>query len=244
MVTRKAILIGINGGYRGLSILKGVKIDLKNYRAFLRSKLGGQWMDSEIEILEDPDSKSLTEIISNLQSDYTFIVFIGHGSIKSYTSTDKVCLKDNDVEIGKLVSPSKKQTIIIDASFRTVELKSERISEHFSFESIDENYYKDTREDFDNAIVDLPNGVLLVFSTLPDVERGDDISKGSCFSYSLLKAGENWQCEGNGILTIDNAVAVAEKIMKKTFQTNQRPEMAGQTRRLTFPPFAISKQLR
>lgn len=242
MVTRKAIIIGSPGGYRSLHTLKGVKKDLENYKSFLKSKAGGEWSDNEIEVLDDPDHNHLLKEINGSLADYTFIVFSGHGYINTYTSEDTVCLKDIDLSIGKLVSPSNKQTIVIDACRQhhapTQEALTEELRAAFSAE-IGE---RSTREIFDKAITETPTGILLVFGTQAKATAGDDENKGGYFNYSFLRAGRDWWKNGNGVLKLDKAVEKAAQIMKTIFLTNQKPEMAGQIRRITFPPFAIANR--
>ena len=242
MVTRKAILIGNSGGYRNLSLLKGVEKDLDNYYSFLLSKVGGEWLPEEIRILKDVNSIELIDVISHSVADYTFVVFCGHGTISTYTATDTISLVDIDLQIGKLVNPSKKQTIVIDAcgranipnGIKTNVLNSIKLEQK-------EKKEISTRIAFDEAIIKNSKGLILLFSGFPNDVSGDGEVCGGYFSYSLIKAGLDWgnkEKQGN-ILTLDNAVDNAKIILNTSFTTKQRPEMSGQIRRLTFPPFAV-----
>ena len=243
MVTRKAILIGNSGGYRNLDYLKGVNIDLANYRNFLTSKAGGQWLNHEITTLVDPDESTVLNEIQQSKADYSFITFSGHGFVNSYTNSDYICLKDKELSIGKLVTPSGKQTIVIDACrefFTHIPedlVKTFTLNESLQFEGIN------TRELFDEAILTMPLGVLVIYSTQPNEGAGDDDYKGGHFTYSFIQAGRNWwnTAGSKGILRINTAVVEGEKIMKSTFVTTQTPAMGGQVRRITFPPFAFGK---
>ncbi len=242
MIKRKAIIIGNSGGYRNLDFLSGVSVDLENYHNFLTSKAGGEWHPNEISILKDPTSSDVIKAIQESESDYTFIVFSGHGFISTYNVEDYVCLKDVDLSIGKLVSPSKKQTIVIDACREFHPHKPDFLMEEkYSNFSGDEE--RSTRALFDEAIIKTPEGIILVFSTQSNGTSGDNEFLGGVFSYSFIKAGERWweDEKTKGVLTLNVAVEKSKLIIKETFITNQTPEMAGQIRRLTFPPFAISK---
>lgn len=243
MVTRKALLIGNSGGYRNLDFLKGVAVDLDNYRNFLTSKVGGQWYSSEITTLVDPDETTVLKAVQQCTADYSFITFSGHGFINSYTSTDYVCLKDKDLSIGKLVSPAAKQTIVIDACREVFTHIPEDIRKTFSLNESLQYQGVDTRVQFDDAIQAMPAGVLVVYSTQPNESAGDDDYKGGHFTYSFLEAGRKWWAAPNsqGILRINTAVVDGEKILKSTFITTQTPAMGGQVRRITFPPFAFGK---
>jgi hypothetical protein len=243
MVTRRALLIGNSGGYRNLHLLNGVKIDLDNYRNFLTSKAGGQWYNHEITTLVDPDENTVLKAVQQSNADYSFIAFSGHGFINSYTASDYVCLKDKDLSTGKLVSPSAKQTIVIDACREIITEVPEDLTKVFSLNESRQFEGINTRELFDEAIQSMPSGVLVVYSTQPNESAGDDDYKGGHFTYSFIQAGRNWWNAPNnkGILRIDIAVTEAEKIMKSKFITTQSPAMGGQVRRLTFPPFAFGK---
>jgi hypothetical protein len=242
MVTRAAILIGNSGGYRNLEHLKSVELDLQNYVNFLLSKAGGEWNQNEITVLYDPSSNELKQVIRKSNSDYCFIVFSGHGYISSYSKEDTICLKDIDLSIEELVTNSHKQTIIID-SCREMEKESDKkLYAELQTETRMFSEGINTRILFDNAIESMPNGILLVFATQANNTAGAFSNLGGYFSYSLIKSGKDWWNNNyKGILRIDKAVEEAEKIMKLKFITNQSPAMAGQVRRLTFPPFAIGK---
>ena len=243
MTSRKAILIGNSGGYRNLKHLKGVRIDLENYRNYLKSKAGGQWHENEITILHDADSSTILNEIKNISADYTFTTCSGHGFINTYSSSDHVCLSDIDLQIGKLAYKSVKQTIIIDACREVITHTPEDLTKAFVLESKTQAEGKDTRELFDMEIEKMPKGILVVFSTQANEAAGDDDSKGGHFTYSFLKSGRDWwnNLNNRGTFRIDSAITEAEKIMKATFLTNQNPALGGQSRRLTFPPLAFSK---
>lgn len=240
MVTRTAILIGCSGGYRGLSFLPGVSIDLENYSNFLKSKAGGQWKEEEIIILRDPIVTELEQKIGKSNPDYSFVVYSGHGIINTYDSEDIICLKDSDASIQELVTKSHKQVIVIDAARRSespvnlnksVDLKITKQADGI-----------DTRNIFDESIAGMPNGILLMFSAQVGQLSGDDKNLGGYFSYSLIKSGFDWWNNNNkGIMRINTAVDEASRIMKSVFSSVQKPEMAGQSRRITYPPFAIGK---
>jgi hypothetical protein len=241
MVTRKAFLIGCAGGYRDLSFLKGVNLDLKNYSDFLTSKSGGEWRYDEICTLVDPTSEILESKIVNSDADYTFVVYSGHGYINSYTSDDTICLKDKDVSISSLVSLSKKQTIIIDAC-REYYQPNLLLEQELKLSTlIDDRLKESTRAIFDEAIIKNPEGILLLFAAQPNQTAGDNELLGGVFSYSLLKIGKEFKAaSSNRILTLDKALDGAKVYIKNKFNSNQTPTFAGQSRRLTFPPFAAS----
>jgi hypothetical protein len=79
---RKALLIGNSNG------LPGVKLDISNFKIFLKSDVGGQWYDDEIVIKMNPTKSDLDATINHLKSeknDFMFVIFSGHGAYEKNT---------------------------------------------------------------------------------------------------------------------------------------------------------------
>ena len=73
---KRILLVGNNDG------LPGVKIDLRNFKRFFTSNIGGYWYQSEIIELLNPTRLALLTTINNLKRlnlDYCIVVFSGHG---------------------------------------------------------------------------------------------------------------------------------------------------------------------
>lgn len=107
---RKAIIIE-SSNIKGESYLPGAAVDALNWKDFLRSDLGGNWLDSEIESHSNPMGVTIQRILRAAASgDYTFVVFSGHGSEGS------VCLNDYEhyFPIASLTPLSTKGTLILD----------------------------------------------------------------------------------------------------------------------------------
>jgi len=243
-MTRKAIIICSPGGKRGLEFFRGVSLNTDNYSHFLSSKAGGQWKDEEILLLRDPDSEIVINSLENCKADYCFISFSGCGVITSFAKSDYLCLKDIDFPIAGLKSKSEKQTIIVDVCSQTKKRLTSLNIETVSANACRLIEGRQTRDIFDDAISKTPKGIIFIYSKGPTEIAGFDVNIGGHFTYSLLKAGLNWwENSGNeGILRLDSAVQKATSILNETFHTTQEPIMGGQIRRLTFPPFAVSKQ--
>ncbi len=86
---RKAILVyPEDNGF--ISPLKGPINDVKNWKEYLNSPLGGSWSDSEIKILPTSNSAVLHHYLAEGikdECDYIFFVFSGHGGFD--TSIDE-----------------------------------------------------------------------------------------------------------------------------------------------------------
>ncbi|WP_157795184.1 caspase family protein [Leptospira noguchii] len=73
---RRALLFGNTYG------LSGVKKDLENFSNFLQSDIGGGWLQSEIDNVEDISKSNLNAKLTSLKNmnpDLLFILFSGHG---------------------------------------------------------------------------------------------------------------------------------------------------------------------
>jgi len=109
---RKAILIE-SSNVNGLDDLPGARVDIENWKSFLKSDLGGAWEDSEIVALHKPVSQNVSDHLKVDSDSYCFVAFSGHGSDGS------VALNDHWVNDGypieSLKPKSNKGTVIIDS---------------------------------------------------------------------------------------------------------------------------------
>ena len=76
---RRAILISDNGDVD--NDISATKEDVKNYRDFLMSGIGGAWENSEIEPYHNPDYNTIKKL-SNYENDYTITMVSSHGGVK------------------------------------------------------------------------------------------------------------------------------------------------------------------
>ena len=239
MVTRKAILIELSGGCRNFEYINEPSINIGNYHVFLTSYAGGAWHEKEIIRLNNPTADDLFNAMALTDVDYLFVIVNGYGHVNSYDQEDYVSLKDKDVSIEELIGKSKRQTIILDIH-RQIALTTKVAIETISFTNSEG---KSTRRVFDNEVSNIPEGILLVFSASAGEQVYGNEKNGNCFSYSLLKsAKECWDSSDNQKnLRIDVALELSKTFMHTFWGIDQNPIMAGQVRRLTFPPFALSK---
>lgn len=110
---RKAILIE-SSKVKDHHDLPGARVDVANWRNFLKSDLGGAWEDAEIVILSHPTSTDVHNELSTDGYDYTFVAYSGHGH------DGAVFLNDHWVNQGgyatsNLRPKTKKGTLIIDS---------------------------------------------------------------------------------------------------------------------------------
>src|ERR1700681_4568547 len=112
-VNRLAILIGAPGNNK--NYLRGVPVDLNNFRNFLLSPNGGRWFPDEIISLPRAKVSDVVSIIHTISVDYLFVFFSGHGYTEAYSNKRMLCLQDHNVEDLFLLNRSPRQLIVIDA---------------------------------------------------------------------------------------------------------------------------------
>lgn len=109
---RKAILIE-SSNVSGHTDLPGARVDIENWNDFLKSKLGGDWDDSEIVILRKPASSDVDAQL-NVEADcYCFVAYSGHGSDGSVLLNEH--WEKTGYSTSKLKPRSSKGTLIIDS---------------------------------------------------------------------------------------------------------------------------------
>lgn len=107
---RKAIIIE-SSRIQGESYLPGAVVDASNWKDFLKSDLGGNWLDGEIEPHSNPMGITIRRLIREAASgDYTFVVFSGHGAEGTVALNDS----ERKFPIADLMPTSTKGTLILD----------------------------------------------------------------------------------------------------------------------------------
>jgi hypothetical protein len=127
---RQAIIIGNNTGKDAPKFLKGVNLDLANYKNYLISQGGGSWTDLfEIQILHNKTRTEILHAIRNCNTDYAFVVFTGHGYYKTNDNQTYVCVADGEISEDELrVRSAAKQSLILDCCREKVTIQSAKQS--------------------------------------------------------------------------------------------------------------------
>ncbi len=237
LVTRKALIIAAPG--KGKYFLEGVLADVNNYKSFLKSGIGGNWFDHEIEQLINPKANDLQIKLNNTNTDYSFIVFAGHGGYKREDGKDYLEINDDEFfEALRLRTNSKRQTIIVD-SCRTQMALLNSMGKSLTLESGGDSAQK--RSLFDAHLMKCEEGIIRIFSTSKDQAAEED-KDGGLFSSSLIKVSTDWanaRNSGDNILDIKDAFDLACIKMEDVTHI-QKPEI-NPGRRNYFFPFAIHK---
>jgi hypothetical protein len=116
---RRAILIE-SSNVAGQTELPGARIDVRKWREFLKSDLGGAWTDDEITTLNKPWPSQVQTALTLGPDCYCFVAFSGHGC------DGAVVLHDHYQEfpISSLKPKTNRAAIVIDACRGPAELVS------------------------------------------------------------------------------------------------------------------------
>lgn len=189
-ILKRAYLIGAPGGpVNHTKELTGVGKDLRRVKRFLKSKSGGQWLDSEIIVLSWAEFSLIRHQLANTHADYRLIYFSGHGFYKD--GRNHLMFQDGWVLDTDLIHPFiEKQEILCDSCRTFVDLG--RISgitprdewKNFKGDDLEVHHL------FNDWVTDSPNGVQ-IFHAVPPGIAALDTPDGGMFTNSLLDAAEN-----------------------------------------------------
>jgi hypothetical protein len=220
---RKAILIGNTNG------LQGVQVDLNNYKKFLKSEIGGAWLDSEILTLKNPSLTILNMHILNIKMnerpDFVFLVYTGHGGYIRKATVFEINEKHETIEESKLWNIAKRQISISDCC-RGID--TDELSESVKlFSDGGKIGQSQARLIYDKRIMESEEQQARFYSCSigePSIDTG--LSGGGLYTKNLLKAIKETKFEK--YLTINDAHEVATRTTKKealeTEQHNQTPD--------------------
>jgi hypothetical protein len=234
---RKALIIYCDNTPSGKLI--GPALDNKNYTDYLKSSLGGNWLDNEILSLPNPTIQQVTQTINTQLKgvDYTFIVFTGHGYINlDDNEIQYLEVSNGDIPIMNLITDSKRQTLIIDSCrgrySKISEKKSMRFDEYLNFKGSINN----TRLIFENAVMNADEGLTILFAASKN-QTALDTSKGGAYLFSLIEVAQNWGISNQfkSTLFINEAHHLAIKYLNENFPTIQMPTMNGEKRNNSYP---------
>ncbi|MDR3492161.1 MAG: caspase family protein [Gammaproteobacteria bacterium] len=248
MTTRRALLISNPGKEGAENFCKGVFVDIKKYKQFLTSPLGGAWLSSEIVHLDKPTSTQVDAEVYKLGSfGYTFILFTGHGYFSNQTTMLE--LKENEnYDSLNLRKFTTKRTILLDCCRKVV--RPERIFKvamDSAVESLNKRSLTTTecRKYFDKEIENCPDGNIVCYSCVKDEVSGDDGGNGGFYVSSLLEATNNWFKKNDVDLTKDYAkysIAKAHdaaiSLVARLSGDKQHPEIT-KARSAPYFPFAV-----
>lgn len=216
-------------------------MDVYNYKTFLTSPVGGSWLPSEIQVLYNPSSSRITQVVNAAKADYVFTAYSGHGGTDR--KTGKEFLQINGTEAVWLThltaAGSKRQLALIDACSTVLDsgLSGFAGPEPITFAS---HLTSDkARRMFDSRVSSSEHGWTVVHSASPG-QASIDTEEGGFFSRSLLQSVSNWgkKYEANSILPVPVAYQHSYNYLKKIFKAEQTPRIWHSKSSPSFP-FAL-----
>lgn len=238
---RKAIIVAspLTRGQRGF--LPGVEMDVENYKSFLTSPVGGSWSFNEIQVLWNPTSTKITQVMNAAKADYVFTAYSGHGGHDKRTGKEFLQINGSEaVWLTHLTANgSKRQLAVIDAcsTYMDSGISGFEGPAPITFTS---NLSSDrARKIFDYRVSSSENGWTVIHSASPG-QASIDTEEGGFFSRSLLQSVSNWgkKYEANSILPVPIAYQHSFHYLKKVFRAEQTPRIWHSESKPVFP-FAL-----
>lgn len=215
--------------------LSGPSQDNLKFREVLESNLGGGWFSDEIYSLPNPTREEIDRGINEfcINSDYTFIIFSGHGFTNQQRHEQYIEIKDCEIPISDLKTNAKRQTIIIDSCRGYAEV-SESLSDEF-FMNLKHTY--NTRELFELEVMKCEEGITCLYSASVNQSSADS-EEGGIYILSLIKSIKHWNMHYRNSLKFDlkSCHELAVQFLKQDFKLSiQEPQIIPEKRRNYFP---------
>ena len=218
---RRAILISDNGGVE--DNISATKEDVKNYRDFLMSNIGGAWTNSEIETHRNPNYNIINDL-RNYEYDYTITMVSSHGGVKKENGKLYLYLNNRLYDCVHFVNKSKRQLMIFDCC-RTYLEEEQYDYKQFSQESVYTNFATIShRFKYNSYIETCGEAIIILYSCKVNQASRLDEELGSFFINSLISAAK-YKSQSSGIVTVKEALELSKEYIKQ-YPTNQIPEIS------------------
>lgn len=258
MVRRMALLISSgNLNVPGYEHLPGTAMDVKNWRDYLMSPLGGEWIDrDEIQCFYEPDLETIRAFLQAYKDDYVLMLFSGHGGeapIGRGGALERiVCLNRNELSVpAREICPLNLGTAIFDccrtsdedtASIEKLGFANDRM---IAVNESRLNYFtqlrnRNLRNVFQRALETDPRGVVQMCACSSNEtakERHERGMNGGVYSTLLIKGAQLWNRTSSPepVYYTDDAHAFAKRMIPR-YASGQHPEYIPQDRH---HPFAV-----
>lgn len=262
---RRALIFGNMGvkGDEGSEYIEGVNIDLNNFYKFIRSDVGGAWMQSEIMSF-CPNEINKTQLLECIRAqghvDYWLIFFSGHGS-SDQNGVDFLEVKPEALDddwlcyIHEIVEAvgSTRMTLITDAcrSYYPINESAEKskiryFSDGGHIPTLDRLRY---REIYNNALKELPSPSYYIAQSCTSLESSNDSGEyGGEYISALIENAKGLAKVARvrkvmkhdtmpAVISLSSAHdAAVPAVVQKTFNA-QHPTFRGPKSKR--PPFAV-----
>jgi len=233
---RIALIIGSSGSPD--EFLPGVEVDVRSYRNFLLSPVGGQWYQNEIITLLDEDILIVRDAIAkirNYRPDFAFVVFAGHGYYFTRNTQRVLMVGSDELYENELRKLAPRELLIIDTC---AGMEKEIYKEEAMVEGLIKTAkFIDYRKIYEEAIKRCLPQEIILYGSSPG-EYSADTPRGGLFSKTLLEvAYNNNKFE---ILTALVAWKLAAEKVKKLSDGRQNPDYFATVRFGKKLPFSLS----
>lgn len=222
-MNRRVLIIG--SPQRGENHLVGVKEDVRNFKRYIQSSIGGVYTENEVQYFEHPTSQQVRHYLSKCeQLDILIIYFSGHGF--RYSNSDWICLNENESLSVKtfMKSSAKRRLILIDACRTPIDTREygdviSGIGYHFSTD-----FPEHSKRLYCEYVDKSPTGTALIFSTAENMPALDS-ENGGVYTKSLMTVLHNWpNTQNEKVITIGQAFRQSLPIAKG-YEPSQQPRL-------------------
>jgi len=233
-IRRRAILIEHPGPKE--RSLPGVGHDLRNISGFLQTPRGGGWLPREIIVLNSPMKAQVLAAIQEVEADYLFVYFAGHGAgqLDYVWENEQLCVvgqrwlelanEEFIRDLDLLSSRVSRQHVICDCCRCRIGARISGIPEIVEQVAYTAGEIFAAREHFGRLIQDSPGGKTITHSTL-DGMPARDTDDGGKFTVTILEGALYWQTGfRDSPISLDMLVDYARAVMD-TGENGQIPEM-------------------
>jgi hypothetical protein len=211
--------------------MPGAESDAVAWQRFLRSNAGGAWSDQEITRLDNCDREATLDAIRGAKgSDYSLLVFVGHGEIRKgdlpWPEAHIFVGGCGSLSESELNSGTPRCTLVFDWSNGT----GTELTTPAGGEQGGEQFHAL----FDQALQSAEGGLVKIYASQLDPFAGNQ----SSFSALLVQAAERWAMSNHGILSLQQAVSLVSDAIPKS-KPRIKAEYEG-GRRVHHFPFAVA----
>jgi hypothetical protein len=193
---RKVLLITNPGEQGAKNYCDGVNRDIENYSEFLSSPIGGAWdAKNEFVHLHRPDVTAVRKELSSLNSsEYSLVIFCGHGEYSSKNDTTILELRSGqEIDSKEMHCGSSRRTLLIDCCRKKAPtLKLEDMMRKMATASFQEFDADKSKRCYNNEILRCSVGLVIGYACKIGEEASDDEERGGVYSYNLIKSARKW----------------------------------------------------
>ncbi|WP_146680170.1 caspase family protein [Oceanococcus atlanticus] len=195
-MNKKILLISNPGEPGAENYCEGVNVDVREYKSYFTSPIGGAWTADEIRHLDRPRVDDVRQEISALANlDYSLVIFCGHGW---YSATDSSTILElragQSMDEAELRYQGAKRTILLDCCRKVYResLKEELLAKSLNFCEDHRLSGAECRKYYESAISNASAGLVILHACDVNETAGDDSKRGGYYSDGLRRSALDW----------------------------------------------------